>query len=276
MNAANASYPEREVTYRMHPAYMARENSGMAKAKIIGREGCWGSRWYHGPLCFERFTGDVEPEVVKDGIWRLMVWQRVHRTDRPKGWMRGFRGMSIGMTGYAPLPQTGDPCALWSTHAKRHLKTWRKSGWIIREIGYDEFMQGYARSNQDVVLRSLFGAVLKSKIASHPGLVRIHGAAPSADARIEAAFAMVDVPETGESLHAFSYLCPAARPVDAGTGLMEHWYAGAQQRGVRWMDFGIFWRKGEPSSWKGYSRFKMQFGTRPVEYSAPLMRFVRG
>jgi len=268
--------PDRKITYRSHPGYMARENAGQTRATIIGHDGCYGSRWFHGPMCFERFTSDEEPTITKDGQWRLVVWQTLKRMDRPAGWWRGTPGMSIGMTGYAPVPQSGDYLAQWTPHARRHLSRWKKSKWIIREITFDEYVEGYSRSDQDIILRSLFNSLLKLRITTHPGLVRIYGAAPSATARIEAGFVSTDVPETGESLHTFSFLCPAGRDVAAGTGLMDHWFAVAQARGVSWLDFGIFWRKGDPKSWKGFSRFKSQFGTRFLEYPTPLMRFVSG
>lgn len=276
--APEEKLPERKVTYRQHPAYMARENAGMTRATIIGREGCFGSRWFHGPMCVERFTGDIEPEVVRDGQWRIVVWQTLARTDRPKGWLRGFPGMSVGLTGYAPMPDDGEYSRRWSPHARRQLAKWRKSGWVIREISYDEYVEGYARSGQDVVLRAMFSSILRSKIRTHPGLVRMYGAAPSADpaARIEAAFASNDVPETSESLHMLSYICPSAFDSGAGVGLMDHWFRTAGGRGVSYFDFGIFWKKGDPRSWKGFSRFKSQFGVRFFRYPTPLMRFTRG
>jgi hypothetical protein len=268
--------PLRSQTYRQHPAYLTRESDGLPRTSIIGREGCWGTRWYHGPLCFERFTSDTEPEILRDGQARFITWQTITRTDRPKGWWRGFPGMSIGLTGHAPVPAEGPLDRDWSSHAKRHHKRWLASGWSVREITIEEYRDAYAGSSQDVILRTMFGSILAGKLKGHRGLAHIYGAAPSPAEPIEAGFISIDSPETSESLHLMSFIRPAAEKSDAGTGLMAHWFEVARNAGIKYLDFGIFWQPGDPRSWKGFSRFKSQFGIRFVRYPTPLVRIVGG
>lgn len=266
----------RPFTYRQHPAYLKRESDGQARTTLRGLDGCWGTRWFHGPLCFERFTSDQEPELPRDGQTRFITWQTITRTDRPKGWWRGFPGMSIGRTGYAVVPETGPIDAAWSAHARRHYKKWLASGWSIREIPLEDYRQAYSGSSQDALLRAMFGAILSGKLKGHAGLARLYGAAPSPEAPIEAGFISIDSPETSESLHLMSFIRPAAEQVSAGTGLMAHWFDVARAQNVKYLDFGIFWRPGDPRSWKGFSRFKAQFGIKFVEYPVPLIRIVSG
>jgi hypothetical protein len=271
-----ADMEEREITYRQHPAYLARECGGASRASVVGAwPGSSGMRWFHGPICVERYTGDDDPEPPRDGQRRLLVWQTMRRTDLPKGWWRGFPKMSIGLTGYAPIT---DPDAErgWSSHARRHLARWRRDPtWSVREIGPDEYLAAYARSTQDLVLRVMFGAILKEKLRTHPGLTRILGA--SRDGRpIEAGFVCVDVPETAESTHLMSFIVPTARDTSAAVGLMDAWFRASRERGFRWADLGLFWQKGDPRDWKGFSRFKAQFGTRYLRYPTPLMRLDGG
>jgi hypothetical protein len=266
----------RPITYREHPAYLTRESDGLPRTAIVGRDGCWGSRWFHGPLCFERFTSDREPEIPRDGQARFITWQTISRTDRPRGWWRGFPGMSIGLTGYAAVPQDGPIDRDWTAHARRHLKRWRASGWSVREIPLEDYRDAYSGSSQDVILRTMFGSILNGKLKGHQGLARIYGASAAPGGPVEAGFISIDAPETSESLHLMSFIRPAAEASSAGTGLMAHWFDVARERGTKYLDFGIFWQKGDPRSWKGFSRFKSQFGIRFVRYPTPLVRIVSG
>ncbi|MEY4723131.1 MAG: hypothetical protein RLZZ324_644 [Candidatus Parcubacteria bacterium] len=267
----------RPETYRENPAYMLRDSVGQKGAKIVGRPGCYGARWQHGPLVVERYTGDVPPVLEEDRVPRLVVWQPLHPAPRPKRWWYTPPGMSVGMTGYAPVIKGEAYDKRWSSNVRRQAAKFRKSGWIIREVTPEEYKTAYDRCvHQDFMLRALFAATIDVKIQGHPGLVRLYGAAPSQDARIEAGFICVDVPETMESQHYLSFICKPALEVGAGSGLMDHWFRTGIARGVRYFDFGIFWRKGDPKSWKGNSRFKSSFGTIMMDYPSPYMRWYRG
>lgn len=267
---------DRKFSYRGHPAYLLRECGAASRASVVGAPGCVGMRWFHGPICIERYTSDRQPALAPDGQGRLAVWQTIRRGDRPAGWWRGFSKMSIGLTGYAPIPEDGEFERGWSSHARRHLARWRRDAtWAARPITAEEYLAAYAHSTQDLVLRLMFGRILKEKLRTHPGLVRIYGAAKDGGA-IEAGFVCVDVPETEESLHLMSFIRPSARGSSAAVGLMERWYRTSAEQGLRWLDFGLFWQKGDPRSWKGFSRFKAQFGIRYLRYPTPLMRLYGG
>ncbi len=263
---------ERLISYRAHPAYLLREAQESVRSSVVGTEACAGLRWFHGPLCFERYTSDEEPKIVADGQARLVVWQTIQRADRQKGWWRGFPKMSVGLTGYAELHSEYE--REWSSHARRHLAKWRRAPeWHVREITAEEYLAAYARSTQDLILRAMFSAILKTKLRSHEERVRIVGASRDGGP-IEAGFVCVDVPETMESLHLMSFMCSSARTTSVAIGLMDHWFHSSLALGFRYLDFGLFWQKGDPRDWKGFSRFKAQLGVRYQQYPTPLMRLV--
>lgn len=271
MSGNDATFSEeRAQTYRANPEYLRRDCVKGSGSEVVRAGGIWGMRWHHAFLRFERHTGDIEPLPDPHAPFRLVVWQPSRPTVRPKGWMPGLRGMSIGLTGHVILKDGYEKS--WPSHARRHLAHWRKqSGWEIVECDAVAFLGAYRRSTQDAILRLMFSSVLKEKITCHGGRVRLtvarHGG------RDLAGFACVDVPETGESLHLLSFIQPDAREASAGMGLMDQWFRTASARGIRYLDFGIFWRKGDPASWKGFSRFKGQFVSRYVDYPAPFLRF---
>ncbi len=263
---------ERTLTYREHPAYLLRECGGSARSSLVGEDGCFGMRWFHGPLCFERFTSEREPTIVLDGQRRLTVWQTIARADRPTGWWRGLPKMSIGLTGYAAIHKDGSYEREWSSHARRHLARWRRdSSWTVHSLSVEEYLAAYGRSTQDPILRLMFSNILKEKIRTHVGLVRIIGASRDGGAP-EAGFVCVDVPETGESLHLMSFICRSARTTSVAIGLMDHWFVTSAAAGIRFLDFGLFWQKGDPRDWKGFSRFKSQLGVRYLRFPTPLMK----
>ncbi len=270
MPTAASAIDERPRTYRADPDYLRRDCPKGARSEVVRAGAAWGTRWRHAFFRFERHTGDVEPTLDSGAPFRLVVWQPSRPTVRPKGWLPGTRGMSIGLTGYAVLRDGYEKT--WPSHARRHLTHWRKqTGWEITTCDAGAFLDAYRKSTQDGVLRLMFSSVLKEKIAGHGDRVRLTVA--RRDGRDLAGFACVDVPETGESLHLLSFIRPEARDASAGMGLMDEWYRAAATRGVRYLDFGIFWRKGDPASWKGFSRFKGQFVDRYVDYPAPFLRF---
>ena len=269
---------DRPETYRAHPAFIAREMSARTGGALVGASGCYGMRWTVGPLMVERYTGDAVPQLTEDGRQRLVLWQPLQPDgSRTAGWWPSPKSAGVGMTGYATRNPDDSPYARWSENTKRQAKKFARSGWVIRDVTVDEFLRHYERCiHQGTTVRQVNEAVIRSKLAAHGDRVRLVGAAPSVDARIEAAFMSCDVPETAESLHVCSYICPDALDVGAGSGLMDHWFHTRRERGIRFFDFGMFWRPGDPAAWKGLSRFKSQFGTRLAEYPRPMFRWYRG
>jgi hypothetical protein len=269
-SAEQSSSIERPRTYRADPDFLGRECATNAGSSVVRSGDAWGTRWKHGPFRFERYTGDAEPVLGSSAPLRLVIWQPERHVAKPKGWMTALRGMSIGRTGYAAVTE-GYARALPS-HARRHLAHWRRQrGWDVGECDLGPFLDAYRRSTQDAILRTMFAAIAREKVAGHGDRVRFFAA--RREGEIMAGFACVDIPETAESLHLMSFIRPAARDASAGIGLMDHWFATASGRGIRWLDFGLFWRPGEPRSWKGFSRFKSQFVTKYVDYPTPYMRF---
>jgi hypothetical protein len=270
--------PEDYVYFESHPAFVAREAVALhAKNKrflaIDGGNNVAGIGWHYGPLRFARFTSDAEPNPKVTASTSLL-WQRITRTDVPKGWRRAYFASANTRTGVSLVHPEQTPKeyrSIWNENMRRQAKKWDHSGAIIREIDYATYC---ARSQQSTLpkhLISVFDFQLKEKIIGHGDHVRIIGAY-SAREEFLGAFASVDIPECQASLHLSSYLLPAGQQEYAGVGLMDAWWKHAQKHNVRYLEFGLFWRKHEPRSWRGFSRFKAQFGTKIYDYPPLLKR----
>ncbi len=273
MHERAAPLPEAYVPYKQCREYFARECAADPRSEVVGAPGAWGTRWRHGPFRFEKYTTDVEPAIAA-GPRRMVIWQRIARQDVPRGWWRAWSDMSVRMTGIATLAPGYE--AAWSPHARRHAAQWRKrvavGEWEIVEPSAEQFLQAHAASRQDVALRLSFATILKEKIRSHGGRVRLI-AARRPGGVIEAGLAVIDVPEIVQSIHLMSFLHRGAEKSSAGVGLIDRWFQTSLERGVRFLDFGLFWAPGDPRSWRGFSRFKSQFGVHLIRYPRPLIRF---
>ncbi len=87
-----------------------------------------------------------------------------------------------------------------------------------------------------------------------------------------AGFVCHDIPEAKQSRHLMSFIHPTAKSTPIGVGLMDEWFKYAIAQGFAFLDFGVFWMPGDPESWKGFSRFKGQFGITYVEYPRARLR----
>jgi hypothetical protein len=260
--------------FRATDAYILRETKARPMISMVGRAGCLGTRWHHGPLWFEGYTGDVEPVLEKGGPRRMVIWQPITRLDKPAGWHRSWIQMNARKTGFAEIKNTEAYWETWTPHAQRHRRRWLKQDHLeIVEVSSEEFIEAYRRTPKLPFLKGAFIGLVRSKIRAHGDRVRCFAARERESRQIVAGFAALDIPESHQSLHVISFIQPQAEQFSVGTGLMDHWFKYAVQNNIRFLDFDLFWAPGEPRSWKGFSKFKSQFVTHFIRYPNPLIRF---
>ncbi|MEY4744745.1 MAG: hypothetical protein RL272_690 [Candidatus Parcubacteria bacterium] len=271
---ADLSLPDGYVPYRSCKEYILREASATARFRLAGREGAWGFGWSHGPANFERFFADEQPPRDRSRPLRVTIWQRLTRQDVPRGWLRMPEDMGIRMTGFAELGP-GDPERQWSAHARRHAAKWRKlaaSG--AREavpLTADDYLSAYAKADQDPFIKLAYPGIIRTLAKAHGDRLRFIGSR-RAGGQVDAGFAFLHVPEATHSLHVSAFIAGDAKGDSAATGLIARWFDECRTAGVRFLDFGFFWAPGDPRDWKGFSRFKAQFGVRLLRYPRPLLR----
>jgi hypothetical protein len=269
--------PSGYIPYRGVEAYLNRECPGGGHGQVrVGSGECVGSMWHHGPLWFEGYTSDVEPRPDSGGRKRIVIWQPVSRTDKPCGWRRSWVQMNPGLTGFADLRETEPYWAAWTSHAQRHRKRWLADPrFEIREAAAEAYMDAYRSRDVRLHMKSFHVWLLEKKIKKHDGLMVFLGAFDQAG-KMVAGFAALDIPEAEQSYHVASFILPEAKKTSVGTGLVDAWFRRCLDQGYRFADFDLFWTWGDPWSWRGFSRFKSQFGVTFVRYPKPLFRFVGG
>ncbi|GEM_PF-1224800 len=257
-------------------AYLERDAKRSKAVSCVGTHGVFGTRWHYGPIWFEQYIGDKEPMIERDGPLRVVIWQSLRPSTVPTGWRESNFFEHIAMTGFA-TPPLDQPYSEWSHHAKRHLQEWHKqTAWEIVTPTLEEFIAAYRKAPQGRLLKYLFIRTLRSSFKNQPGLMHLRGVKRRGmkNAPLESGFAALDIPEAKQSKHFISFQWPSTKKDPVSVGLMADWFEHAQKHDLTTLDFGVFWTQGDPESWKGFSRFKSQFGVTMVRYPTPRVRIV--
>lgn len=262
--------------YRNIHSFLEREfSSGWVKILALGK--VWGTSHDIGPIRLERYLSNVEPEIFPSDKFRFIIWQTISPISKPVGWKKSWGQFGIKRTGFAEIKNQQEYWEEWEPHAQRHRKKWltlKDKEWELITPSMEEFITAYKKIKFDPVLKGIFISLLKKKMEKHGDLVHLF-AARKIGGQIEAGFACVDVPEGNQSYHLIAFHSKDAKKDSIGTGLMDEWFKRSISKGYRFLDFCVFWAPGEDKKWKGFSRFKSQFGVQFIDYPKPLIKFVK-
>ncbi len=267
--------PSGYVPFFSCEGYLEREYREWPPFEIVNAGNAWGVRRKIGPISVERYHGDVEP-VTQPGRLRFVMWDPWTRLAPPAGWHRYLGNPRRSLMGYAELPQFGDVHLAWSELARRERKKWlAQDEYEIKLIDAETYCAAYARCGKSQSIIDGFSSGVRRKTKAHGDLLHLYGVVSRKTGEVVAGLAAVDIPEIKTSIHVTGFILPAARHSPAGVGLVNRWFLDSQSRGMRFCDFDGFYAKGEPAEWKGFSRFKSQFGTRFIAYPKPFWRITR-
>jgi len=250
---------------------------GRLKREIVGQPGCMGLRIKLGFIYFEIYASEQEPKISVFNHPRLICWQPLTKLERPTGWWPDlfYSPSQYGVV----LLKDENYWQDWSNHAKRHRKKWRQNNDCeIIETNLESFTEEYNKTKTKKVgkfLKAAFINGLKLQTKKHPEDVFLYAARRKEDKKIIAGLAVIIYPDVFQSSHTISFINPSALKTSVGTGLIDHWYRESLKRGARFLNFGLIWKKGDPSGWKGYSKFKRQFNPCLLYYRRQFIKFVR-
>ncbi len=257
-------------------AFMEREFSPLRRTRAVGTAAAPGFQRALPGFDFLHFLGDTAPtERPPKTRARFTIWQPIQRTDVPQGWIRWPVSGHRRLTGFAQIPTGMEPYDRgWSEHAKRHVKRWKKqTAHVIRDADLDTYLAAFARCGKPKGLIARFSEELRRKDQAHPGSLRLRVAQPAEGGSVIAGFATLWIPEIRQTFHVTSFITPEGRETAAAFGLVDDAFQIAQGRGDRTLEFDAFYLPGDPRSWKGFSRFKGQFGAHYIRWPKPLARF---
>jgi len=235
---------------------------------LVGDAGCLGILNFWKFFAVEKYTSDQKPKIVSFRGLRLIVWNPLTKTDCENGWMRNFLTPSSWKLQCGFAVNNEKYLERWSKHAKRHLRKWKKDeNHFLREVSFFEFEKAYLASGKlDPILRTGFMRAIRFHFEKHPENLNLHLVREIKSGKDVAGLATINYPDVFQSRHLASFLREEAQKTSVGYGLIDNWFLETQKAGIKWLDFGVVWQKGNPSSWKGYSNFKRQFGLHLVSY----------
>jgi ubiquinone/menaquinone biosynthesis C-methylase UbiE len=212
---------------------------------------------------FDYYYGDQDPALGdRPKGARLTFWQPIESVPkRPVGWRRCPFPGNRQLTGFAQIPLEGSYHTHWSDHAKRHRERWLKqTDYELVDADVKTYNDAFATCGKRRSLISIFSDEVRRKAEANGDRLTLRIARHKETREIIAGFAALWIPEIQQTFHVTSFITSAGQKTSVAFGLVDDCFRIAQARGCRTLEFDGFWTKGSPNSWKGFSRFKSQFG----------------
>lgn len=241
-----------------------------------------GIRWGLWPIYFEEYVSDMEPDMAHSDPKarannRIMVWRRIHCTDRPKGWYR-TSSRSSRIEGYSPLEK--EYWRRWSKTSRQARQRWltQVSGqtYTVRRGSYSDYERGYAGSTVARTTRNSSILLATQIEQAAPNTMMYLVAERLHDGAIHAGIAITNSPSTLNAYYTAAYHYKESRDTPLMIGLMDAWHSIALRDGYKYLHMGEIWQPGKPRAWKGFSTFKRKLGLVYIVYPPLLWRFVPG
>jgi len=225
-----------------------------------------------GPFWIEKYISDYEPKIKNFSHPRIIIWQPFSNKNQ-KGWRRNL---------LSPAEQKGIATLApkywqkWSAHAQRHRQKWlNDKNYEIIEAALNDFERAYHHSKMlNKNHRSRFMGELKGHLKRRDE-VHFFAVREKNNNEIIAGLAVVNYPDISQSIHMVSFINPEFKNTSAGVGLIDYWHQQALKNKIKFLNFGLVWKKGDPKGWKGYSKFKKQFNLYLIRYPRQFFKFVR-
>ncbi|OGL67005.1 hypothetical protein A2856_00765 [Candidatus Uhrbacteria bacterium RIFCSPHIGHO2_01_FULL_63_20] len=280
---AGRPLPNGRLPPQMDAEYAMGGFSPSHKAQPLLENGLVGARWDLAPFSVETYVGDGEPRIEPYHRRRFITWQPVCRTDVPRGWWRfplplnaRQHGVTILPSSSSSSPSSSEYWKRWSSHAQRHRRRFLKNETLeIVEPTMEEYAAAYHATGKLPFMRNDFVRILKRRRANHGERLRLIGAREKATGRLLAGLAVLDLPNSKQSVHVAAFFHRDASRTGASYGLIDEWFRRSIAQNLHALHFGLVWYPGDPGSWKGYSAFKRQFDLTCVVYPNALVKIVR-
>ncbi len=274
--APNDSHPY--IPYQQWPEYrLENDPPDFFKPESFTQDGIIGIRWRLGILRFEESVSDREPRVGKHPYGRIVFWQRIYRRDIPKGWHQGFFAKSPHKIGYAQIKQT-EYWKAWPETTRYYRRKWLKEcldkKYSIEKVELEAYKEAYLQSSvvKKVGLRQIEKLERKMNLASKN--INLWGVRRLSDHKIVAGLGVINSQTFASSNHFSAFMHEEVKGDRISLGLVDHWFKDSLVNNIKLLDFGIFWQKGDPSSWKGFSEFKGQFDITFISLPPRLFKIV--
>ena len=224
------------------------------------------------------FSSHIEPDhpYVSSGTPLLSLWYRFGKEDSYQNWYKKDTAPR-GTNGYCEI-RDGVPYYHEWTHNTAHLyrNHWYRlltnNTYRIEDTDLPTFLSGYDKSSTARRVGWFERRAVHQKLSFHFASIRYRVVRRTSDHSIVAGMATSYSPRYKNSYYEVGYMDDAFARDRVMIGLMDDWFSYSEKNGFRFLQMGNFWQPGNPDNWKGFSQFKMQFGTRVVHLPPILFR----
>lgn len=176
--------------------------------------------------------------------------------------------------GIAFLEEGKEITSNWSTHAKRHLKTFAKAGCDVRFGTYEEVTANMLRSQVPRAMSLALAKIVEYRLAITPETLDIL-VATNNNGGLIGCFVAGNDEASKESMYIMGYFLPEAAKLQPMTGLVHAWFSLLRERGYVAANFGLMLgpHANHWDPWWGLSNFKTHFGITRVHLPPGYWKF---
>lgn len=225
------------------------------------------------PFVAEYFTSHKEPEIKSERGIKIVFWDKpIEQNDTPNkinsqnGWLQAkwMFSQSRPPTAYIDLTNlnVSNYFEGWGHTLKNHRNKWlsqieRKNIKLVK-VSVSEFYDYYSKSSLKKRLRKFYGKQMFDFEKSYGEDIYFYLIYNGVD-EVVAGTCIVDDFETKQSIYQYVFTDKSNKYKYIGVGIIDLCIRHTFEKGFHFLNLTAVWEKGQPSSWKGLSKFKDQF-----------------
>jgi hypothetical protein len=261
------------------------------KKKIFGN-------WFW-VIKYERITYTPDIEYLKKTTGfkhAFVVWIPYGEVKIEKPWRRLWATDHFEETGYAELVQnekrkvksaeqesqisswanqqtskTANYLLSWNERSKRARKKFLALWAIVKEVSPDIFVEGFRTTRVKHWYKWAYISYYKRMVSLDASKVR-QWLAYDPSGKVIGGLAVHDFLED-HSVHLVAFTDTKSYDLQAGTGLMDAWFADSYEKGMKYLSVDHLRNKNGPRDQKGYTAFKENFITAQLSFKEAYFRF---
>lgn len=200
----------------------------------------------------------------------FVIWIPARRDEVPKGWRNMWLRSHFTQSGFTVI-DSPDYQKKWNERSRRARKKFLASGASIDVVSDFEFMDAFRNTPVKHLYKKDYIKYYRTMAAIAPNDVKSYVARH--DGKIVAGLAVLNY-AGNSSAHLVAFTGPDAKAIQAGTGLIDRWFADSYANGVKYVNFDHLRDSSMTHDQQGYTDFKKNFMEYSLSYPDSYFKFV--
>ncbi len=220
------------------------------------------------------------PNKRSFSLWpTVYAWDRIAKKNDEveKGWIKAGSNPRKRL-GVLEV-RDGDYYKSWGDTTKNLRNRWLKingSSYEVSEVMREEFLVHYVQSevykkiDKDITRRVMQTITKRDESLAYKICYFLVKNKESNE--VKAGLAYESSSSSTNTYYSIGFLMDCKERDPLMTGLLMEWIERERKEGYHYFNFGIFWKEGDPKSWKGFSQFKMKYGVKMYDLPQSLIK----